>query len=82
MAEHLAEAEIARCVTLDLRGHGWGRSGDLDYVDQLEHDLADLIELLAQQGLAKRGIVLGFSAGGGFALRFAGSRYGEEIRAI
>ncbi len=78
MAEHLAEAEIARCVTLDMRGHGWGRSGDLDYDDQLEDDLADLIEHLAQGSLAKRLIVLGFSAGGGFALRFAGSRYGEE----
>ncbi len=65
-----------------MRGHGWGRSGDLAYVDQLEDDLAGLIELLAQQGLAKRLIVLGFSADGGFALRFAGSRYGEEIRAI
>ncbi len=78
LAEYLAEAEIARCVTLDMRGHGWGRTGDLDYVGQLEHDLADLIEHLARQGLAKRLVVLGFSSGGGFALRFAGSRYGEE----
>jgi len=81
LAEHLAEAEIARCVTLDMRGHGWGRPGDLDDIDQLEHDLADLIEHLARQNLAKRLIVLGFSSGGGFALRFAGSRYGEEASA-
>ncbi|MDJ0943814.1 MAG: alpha/beta hydrolase [Kiloniellales bacterium] len=81
LAEYLAEAEIARCVTLDMRGHGWGRPGDLDYVGQLEHDLADLIEHLARQGLAKRLVVLGFSMGGGFALRFAGSRYGEEAGA-
>ena len=81
LAEYLAESEIARCVTPDMRGHGWGRPGDLDYVEQLEHDLADLIEHLARQGLAKRLIVLGFSAGGGFTIRFAGSRYGEEAGA-
>ncbi len=78
LAEYLAEAEIARCITLDMRGHGWGRPGDIDDIDQLEHDLADLIEHLARRGLAKRLVVLGFSMGGGFALRFAGSRYGEE----
>lgn len=81
LAAFLAEAEIARCVTLDLRGHGWGRSGDLDYVGQLEDDLADLIEQLAKDGLARRLVLAGFSAGGGFALRFAASRYGEEASA-
>ena len=81
LAEHLAEARVARCVAPDMRGHGWGRPGDLDYPGQLEHDLADLIEHLAREGLAKRLIVLGFSSGGGFAIRFAGSRYGEEASA-
>ena len=81
LARYLAEAGIARCVAPDMRGHGWGRPGDLDYPGQLEHDLADLIEHLAREGLAKRLIVLGFSSGGGFAIRFAGSRYGEEAGA-
>ncbi len=81
LAAYLAEAEIARCITYDLRGHGWGRSGDIAYVGQLEDDLADLIEQLAKDDLARRLVLLGFSSGGGFALRFAGSRYGEEASA-
>ena len=81
LARYLAEAGIARCVAPDMRGHGWGRPGDLDYPGQLEHDLADLIEHLAREGHTKRLIVLGFSSGGGFAIRFAGSRYGEEAGA-
>ena len=81
LASYLAERDIGRCVTLDMRGHGWGRPGDLDHIGQLEDDVADLIEQLARDGLARRLVLLGFSSGGGFALRFAGSRYGEEASA-
>ena len=55
---------------LDVRGHGEsGRRGDIAYIGQLEDDLEDFIK--AVKPLGSRTLV-GFSASGGFALRFAG----------
>ena len=76
----LATALQAAGVTvyaLDIRGHGGsGRRGDIDYIAQLDDDLADF---LAQLGQPKRGetrTLVGFSAGAGFSIRFAGGPYG------
>jgi pimeloyl-ACP methyl ester carboxylesterase len=76
----LAEALRAAGVTayvLDIRGHGGsGRRGDIDYIGQLDDDLADFV---AQLGPAKRGetrTLVGFSGGAGFTIRFAGGAYG------
>lgn len=76
----LATALHAAGVTVyvpDVRGHGGsGRRGDIDYIGQLDDDLADFV---AQLGPAKTGetrTLLGFSAGAGFAIRFAGGPYG------
>jgi non-heme chloroperoxidase len=57
---------------VDIRGHGEsGRKGDIDYVGQLEDDLEDFSNQLLK---GKKDVTLvGFSAGGGFVLRFAGS---------
>jgi pimeloyl-ACP methyl ester carboxylesterase len=75
----LAEALRAAGVTayvLDIRGHGGsGRRGDIDYIGQLDDDLADFV---AQFGPAKNGetrTLVGFSGGAGFAIRFAGGPY-------
>ncbi|MFV0681490.1 alpha/beta hydrolase [Ottowia sp.] len=55
---------------LDVRGHGdSGPRGDIAYIGQLEDDLADFMRAHPFSG---RNVLLGFSAGGGFALRFAG----------
>jgi pimeloyl-ACP methyl ester carboxylesterase len=56
----------------DMRGHGdSGSKGDIAYVGQLEDDLEDFVNQVLK---GKRDATLvGFSAGGGFALRFAGS---------
>ncbi len=56
----------------DMRGHGGsGNKGDIAYIGQLEDDLEDFVNEVLKD---KQGITLvGFSAGGGFALRFAGS---------
>jgi pimeloyl-ACP methyl ester carboxylesterase len=63
---------------LDIRGHGGsGRRGDIDYIGQVDDDLADFARNL---GPAKSGEVrtlIGFSAGAGFTIRFAGGPYGE-----
>jgi non-heme chloroperoxidase len=54
----------------DMRGHGdSGEKGTIAYIGQLEDDLSDLLD--AVQPTGPRTLV-GFSAGGGFALRFAG----------
>ena len=63
----------ATVYSLSLRGHdGTGRSGDIDYVGQLDDDLEDFMKGLGPRRPGERRALLGFSAGGGFVLRFAG----------
>jgi non-heme chloroperoxidase len=76
----LAESLRATGVTVyvpDIRGHGGsGRRGDIDYIGQIDDDLADFV---GQLGAAKNDEIrtlVGFSAGAGFAIRFAGGPYG------
>lgn len=53
-----------------VRGHGgFGRSGDLDYIGQLEDDLADLSALDRPLHPNASHTLIGFSSGGGFVLR-------------
>lgn len=60
-----------RVYALDMRGHGKsGMKGDIQYVGQLEDDIEDFILSVQPEG---SGTMIGFSAGGGFALRLAGS---------
>ncbi|HEY7000531.1 MAG TPA: alpha/beta fold hydrolase [Candidatus Udaeobacter sp.] len=57
--------------TLDVRGHGAsGRKGQIAYIGQLEDDLADFVQAVSP---AQPLTLVGFSSGGGFAIRFAGS---------
>ena len=73
----LADALAAHGVETfapDIRGHGGsGTRGDIGYVGQLEDDLADLAALIGQTHPNAPITLLGHSAGGGFALRVAGS---------
>lgn len=58
---------------LDVRGHGAsGTRGHIDYVGQLESDLAAFVRAVRPPHPAT---LAGFSAGGGFVLRFAGSSH-------
>jgi pimeloyl-ACP methyl ester carboxylesterase len=76
-----AEALQAAGVTaysLDVRGHGGsGRRGDIDYVGELENDLADFLVSLGPPKPGETRTLIGFSAGAGFAIRFAGGPQGE-----
>ncbi|MEJ0042867.1 MAG: alpha/beta fold hydrolase [Rhizomicrobium sp.] len=76
----VAKAIAARGATvyaLAMRGHdGTGRSGDIDYIGQLDDDLVDFLKTLGPHGEGQTRTLLGFSSGGGFALRFAGSANG------
>jgi pimeloyl-ACP methyl ester carboxylesterase len=68
----------ANVYALSLRGHDHlGRSGDIDYVGQLDDDLADFVKTLPPEPKGGHRTLLGFSSGGGFALRIAGGPYGH-----
>ena len=76
----LARALQAAGVTvyaLDIRGHGGsGRRGDIDYIAQLDDDLADFVAQLGPPKCGETRTLVGFSAGAGFSIRFAGGPYG------
>ncbi len=84
LARYLSEQGAATVITPDLRGHGFNpeRCGDVDYVGQLEDDLADLIEMLRKRYPNADVVVGGHSSGGGLAIRFAGSKHGAKSDAI
>jgi alpha-beta hydrolase superfamily lysophospholipase len=83
LARFISAEGLAHVYTPDLRGHGQEplRRGDVDYIGQLEDDLADLIALARREHPDAMVIVGGHSSGGGLAVRFAGSRYGKEADA-
>ena len=69
----------ADVIVPDLHGHGTapGRRGDIDYIGQLEDDLADLIKAVAKPDQPV--IMAGHSSGGGLVVRFAGGEHGDLI---
>ncbi|MET3613658.1 alpha-beta hydrolase superfamily lysophospholipase [Rhizobium aquaticum] len=69
------DGDIAVAVP-DLRGHGPSpqRRGDVDYIGQMEDDVAALAKQLLKPG--QKLILAGHSSGGGFVIRFAGGKYG------
>ncbi len=70
LAEGLARAGYA-VYALDMRGHGEsGPQGQISYIGQLEDDVEDFLEAVQPAGPR---VLVGLSAGGGFALRFAAS---------
>ena len=74
-----AFAEKADVIVPDLRGHGTvpGRRGDIDYIGQLEDDLADLITAVVKPDQPV--IMAGHSSGGGLVVRFAGGAHGDML---
>lgn len=67
------QAKGATVYALAMRGHDeTGRSGDIDYIGQLDDDVADFVGTLGPRLPGQTRTLLGFSSGGGFALRFAG----------
>src|ERR1700675_1202916 len=59
---------------VDIRGHGVsGTRGDIGYIRQLEDDLADFVAEVRKTSPDVPLTLIGHSAGGGFALRVAGS---------
>ncbi|WP_232784154.1 alpha/beta hydrolase [Moritella sp. Urea-trap-13] len=83
LAESISAGGLAEVYTPDLRGHGPTpeRRGDVEHIDQLEDDLADLIAHIRKVRPNAKLIVGGHSSGGGLAIRFAGSRYAKQVDA-
>ena len=83
LAKFMSSEGLAQVYTPDLRGHGPApeRRGDVNYIDQLEDDLADLVAIIRQDHPNAMLIVGGHSSGGGLVIRFAGSRYGHQADA-
>jgi alpha-beta hydrolase superfamily lysophospholipase len=70
MAKGFAAAGYA-AYALDIRGHGnSGAKGRIGYVGQLEDDIEDFVQSTKP---ASPSTLVGFSSGGGFVIRFAGS---------
>jgi len=68
LAKALSDAGYAT-YALDMRGHGAsGTKGQIDHVGQLEDDVEDFMRVLQP---VRPATLIGFSAGGGFVLRFA-----------
>jgi alpha-beta hydrolase superfamily lysophospholipase len=83
LAEFISSEGLAQVYTPDLRGHGVApeRRGDVDYIGQLEDDLADFIAVIRRDNPNALLIVGGHSSGGGLAIRFAGGKYGNQADA-
>lgn len=79
LATTLAGEGVAEVLVPDLRGHGAApeRRGDVDYVGQLEDDLAALIDAHAKAD--QEVVLLGHSSGGGLVVRFAGGAHGALV---
>jgi non-heme chloroperoxidase len=79
----MAEALWQKGATVyvpDLRGHGANYPhGDISYQGQLDDDMADFMKAVHPQHQSAQWTLIGFSSGGGFALRIAGSDPGREF---
>ncbi len=83
LAEFISSEGLAQVYTPDLRGHGLSpkRRGDVDYIGQFEDGLADLIAMIQKDNPNSMLVIGGHSSGGGLAIRFAGSQYGQKAKA-
>lgn len=83
LARHISTQNVAHVYTPDLRGHGPSpyHRGDIEYIGQLEDDIADLITLIRKDQTIRKIILGGHSSGGGLAIRYAGSPYAKDIQA-
>ncbi len=81
LAKAISAGGFAKVYLPNLRGHylSGPRSGDVEYVGQLEDDIADLIAFARSQGQTGPMILGGHSSGGGFAIRFAGGTHASLV---
>lgn len=82
-AQMLQEATNTDVYAIDLRGHGksFGKSGDVDYINQYADDLADIVGSIRKNKPNGKIIIAGHSMGGGIILRYAMTNYEEKVDA-
>jgi pimeloyl-ACP methyl ester carboxylesterase len=81
LASAISLAGAAKVVLPNLRGHyqSGRRRGDVEYIGQLEDDLADLIGVLRGEHHDGPITLGGHSSGGGLAIRFAGGSHRADV---
>jgi alpha-beta hydrolase superfamily lysophospholipase len=81
LASAISQSGAAKVVLPNLRGHyqSGRRRGDVDYIGQLEDDLADLIAFLRREHHDGPITLGGHSSGGGLAIRFAGGSHRADV---
>ncbi|MEQ1554680.1 MAG: alpha/beta fold hydrolase [Ferruginibacter sp.] len=77
----LQQATQAEIYAIDLRGHGksYGKSGDVNYINQYADDLADIVTSIRKKKPNGKIIIAGHSMGGGITLRYAMTNYKEKV---
>lgn len=80
-AAMLQQATKAEIYAIDLRGHGksYGKSGDIDYIDQYADDIADIIKIIRSKSPSGKIVIAGHSMGGGITLKYAMGGYKEKV---
>jgi non-heme chloroperoxidase len=64
----------------DIRGHGdTGIRGDIDYAGELDDDMADFTAMVRGKYPNSKLVLMGFSSGGGYALRVAATPLGKNF---
>lgn len=81
LAAAISLAGAAKVVLPNLRGHyqSGRRRGDVDYIGQLEDDIADLVAFLRGEHHDGPITLGGHSSGGGLAIRFAGGSHRADV---
>ena len=74
------QAEGITAYVPDLRGHGDNHPhGDINYLGQLDDDMADFMRVIQPRHQGAQWTLIGFSSGAGFALRIAAEPVGQSF---
>lgn len=77
----LQQATRAEVYAIDLRGHGksYGKSGDVDYINQYADDIADIVKAIRSRKPKGKIVIAGHSMGAGITLKYAMSSKREKV---